>query len=105
STRDNMKIYQSLNAEVLAISVDSTHALRAFKESQNYNFTLLSDFNKEVSREYNVLYEEFHGMKGVSKRAAFVINKDREIVHSEILEDAHNIPDLDKLQETLSNLN
>lgn len=105
STRDNMKMYQSLDAEVIGISVDSHYSLKAFKEAQNYNFTLLSDFNKEVSRKYNSLYDEFHGMNGVSKRAAFVINKDRKIVHSEILENASQIPDLDKVQEVLDRLN
>lgn len=105
STRDNMKMYDALDASVLAISVDSHYALKAFKEAQNYNFTLLSDFNKEVSRDYNVLYEDFYGMKGVSKRAVFVIDKNRNIIHSEILEDSSKIPDLDRVQEVLSSVN
>lgn len=104
STRDNLKMYQALNAEIIAISIDSTYALKAFKESQNYNFTLLSDFNKEVSKAYNAYYETFHGMNGVSKRSAFVINKKGEIVYSEILDDSSQIPDFDKIQETLAAL-
>ena len=104
STRDNMKMYQSLDAEIIAVSVDSHYSLKAFKEAQNYNFMLLSDFNKEVSKDYNALYEDFHGLHGVSKRAAFVIDKNRNIVHSEILEDASQMPDLQKLQEVLATL-
>lgn len=104
STRDNLKIYQALNAEIIAISIDSTYALKAFKESQNYNFTLLSDFNKEVSKAYNAYYETFHGMNGVSKRSAFVIDKKGEIVYSEILDDSSQIPDFDKIQEALAAL-
>lgn len=102
TTRDNLKIYQALNAEIIAISIDSTYALKAFKESQSYNFTLLSDFNKEVSKAYNAYYETFHGMNGVSKRSAFVINKKGEIVYTEILDDSSQIPDFDKIQEALA---
>ena len=102
SIRDNMKIYESLKADVLAISIDSFFSLKAFKSSQNYNFTLLSDFNKEVSDQFGVLSQDFFGMKGVAKRSAFVINEEQKIIYSEILEDAGNIPDFKKIQEVLS---
>ena len=82
--RDNLNYYTSLGCVVLGISVDSIFTLAVFKEQQHYNFDLLSDFNKDVSAAYDVLMENFaFGMKGVSKRAAFVINKDGIIVHSE----------------------
>lgn len=105
SVRDNLKIYNSLDAEVLGISVDSCFTLRAFKEAQNLNFKLLSDFNKEVSKNYEAIYEDYFGMKGVSKRAVFVIDKRGEISHSEILEDADQLPNLPKVQEVLLSLN
>lgn len=104
TTRDNLKIYNSLNAEVIGISVDSFFTLRAFKEANNLNFTLLSDFNKEVSKSYDVLYEEFFGMKGVSKRAVFVIDDTGEIIHREVLEDFGNMPDFTKVQEKLASI-
>lgn len=105
STRDNLKIYNSLDAEVLAISIDSFFTLKAFKEANNLNFKLLSDFNKEVSAQYNSLYEDYFGMKGVSKRSVFVINKEGMVVHQEILEDSGKIPNLAKVQEVLASLN
>lgn len=105
TTRDNMKLYNSLDAEVIAISVDSTFSLKAFKEANNLNFTLLSDFNKDVSDAYGVLYEDYFGMKGVSKRSVFVINKSGEIVHKEILENSGDMPNLNKVQEVLAELN
>lgn len=104
STRDNLKIYNSLDAEVLGISIDSFFTLKAFKESNNLNFTLLSDFNKEVSAKYEVLYDDYFGMKGVSKRAVFVIDKEGNIIHSEVLEDSGKLPDLTKVQEVLAGL-
>jgi peroxiredoxin len=105
TTRDNMKLYDSLNAEVLAISVDSTFSLKAFKEANNLNYKLLSDFNKDVSEAYGVLYEDYFGMKGVSKRSVFVIDKSGEIIHKEILENSGDMPNLNKVQEVLVEMN
>ncbi|NBW69825.1 MAG: peroxiredoxin [Bacteroidetes bacterium] len=101
SIRDNMKIYESLKADVIALSIDSFFSLKAFKAAQNYNFTMLSDFNKEVSDRFGVLSQDFFGMKGVAKRSAFVLDEQQKIIYSEILEDAGNIPDFKKIQEVL----
>lgn len=75
SVRDNLDIYNKANATVLGISVDSLYTLHQFKEVQQINFTLLSDFNKTVSRDFGVLYDTFPAfkMQGVSKRAAFIL--------------------------------
>src|SRR6476659_856915 len=76
SVRDNLSHYNNLNARVFGISVDSLFTLAKYREDQRLNFPLLSDFNKDVSEAYGSLYETFgFGMKGVSKRAAFVIDK------------------------------
>ncbi len=76
NVRDELKEYGQLNAEVIAISVDSIFTLAKFKELQNYNFLMLSDFNKEVSRQFGTIYEDWiFDMKGVSKRSAFLIDK------------------------------
>jgi glutaredoxin-dependent peroxiredoxin len=105
SVRDNMSAYNSTNAAVLGISVDSPFTLGRFKEEQAFNFPLLSDFNKEVSTAYGAIYDEFIGwMKGVSKRAAFVIDKDGIIQYAEVLENAGEVPDFAKIQETLASL-
>ena len=53
--RDEMKEYEGLNAEVLAISVDTFFTLAKFKELQGYNFKMLSDFNKEASTAYGAI--------------------------------------------------
>lgn len=105
SLRDNINIYGGLNAEVLGISVDSLFSLGKFKAEQNINFPLLSDFNKTVSTAYETIYETFgFGMKGVSKRSAFVIDKEGIVRHSEVLEDAGKIPDFDGVQAVLKTL-
>lgn len=103
--RDNYNKYESLNAVVLGISVDSAFTLEKFKEEQGINFDLLSDFNKEVSRSYDAIYEEFvFGMKGVSKRASFVIDSKGVVRHQEILENAGDLPNFDAILDTLNSL-
>ncbi len=102
--RDNMKMFNSLNTKVIAISVDSFFSLKEFKKAQNLSFTLLSDFNKKASKQYGVLYDNFYGMKEVSKRAAFVIDRQGTVIHCEVLEDAGKMPDISTLRETLSRI-
>lgn len=101
TARDNLKLYNAYSTNVVGISVDSTFALKAFKKSNNLNFTLLSDFNKDLSKSFGVLNETFFGMKGVAKRAAFIIDKQKNILYTEILEDADQQPDFKKIQQTL----
>ena len=104
--RDNIADYKDMDAQVLAVSVDSLFTLEKFKEEQNLNFPLLSDFNKEVSPKYDSLYDEFVlGMKGVSKRSAFVIDKEGTVRYAEVLDSAGDLPDFAAIQSTLKNLN
>jgi peroxiredoxin len=105
SIRDNIASYNAVNAQVFGISVDSPFTLAKFKEEQHLNFPLLSDFNKEVSETYGAIYEAFIGwMKGVSKRSAFVIDKDGIIQYTEVLESAGDLPNFEAINSTLSNL-
>ena len=105
SVRDNLSRYDQLNAEVFGISVDSLHTLKRFKQDQQLNFRLLSDFNKEVSAVYGCLYDNFSfDMRGVSKRAAFVIDSDGIIQYAEVLENAGNQPDFAAIQSALETI-
>jgi len=105
SVRDNIALYNQLDARVLAISVDMVYSLAKYKAEQQLNFPLLSDFNKETSVAYDTLYETFSfGMKGVSKRSAFVIDKAGIVRYAEVLENASEIPDFEAIQKTLDKL-
>lgn len=105
STRDSIGEYEGLNAQVLAISVDSPFTLSKFKEEQSLNFPVLSDFNKEVARAYSALYENFvFGMKGVAKRSAFVIDGQGVIRYAEVLENAGELPNFEAVKNTLNAL-
>ncbi|WP_426584476.1 redoxin domain-containing protein [Mucilaginibacter sp. R-33] len=98
--RDSFGYYDDLNATILGISVDSPFTLARFKEENNYQFDLLSDFNKEVSTAYGAIYDQFvMGLKGVSKRAAFVIDEEQNIIYAEVLEDAGQLPNFEAIAE------
>jgi len=104
--RDNISTYSGLNADILGISVDSPFTLAKFKEEQKLPFDLLSDFNKEVSQAYDTYYETFVlNLKGVSKRSAFVIDKNGVVQYAEVLESAGDVPNFQAIQETLTSLN
>jgi len=106
SVRDQIAAFNSVSSEVLGISVDSPYTLAKYKEEQSLNFTLLSDFNKEVSLAYNSLYAVFgNGLRGVSKRAAFLIDKEGVLQYVEVLESAGEIPNLEAIKSLLVKLN
>lgn len=105
SVRDTQADYDHLNAEILAISVDSLFTLGKFKSIEGYNFQLLSDWNKETALAYGALYDEFvFGMKGVAKRSAFVVDKGGIIRYAEVLESAGDLPNFAAINETLKAL-
>jgi glutaredoxin-dependent peroxiredoxin len=106
NVRDDINRYQNANAEVLGISVDSMATLNKFKQLEGYNFRLLSDFNKEVSRLYDSIYEIwFSEMRGVSKRSAFIIDKEGVVQYAEVLENASDVPNFEAINRKLEVLN
>lgn len=103
SMRDALADFNDMDADVVAISVDSPFTLAKYKELENLNFPLLSDFNKEVSRQYGSLYDTFVlGLEGVSKRSAFVVDKEGVIRYAEVLESAGDLPNFAAVRETLA---
>ncbi len=105
NVRDNIALYNNANAQVLGISVDSPFTLAKFKEEQQLNFPLLSDFNKEISPAYGAFYDVFIGwMKGVSKRSAFVIDGAGVVRYAEVLESAGDLPNFEAINNILAAL-
>lgn len=103
--RDNLSFYSTLNCTVLGISVDMPFSLAVFKKEQHYNFDLLSDFNKEVIKAYDVYLKDFaFGMIGVAKRAAFVIDKNGSIVYSEETANPGVLPNFEAIKTAVSKL-
>ena len=95
--RDSMSRLNEANAQVYGISVDTFFTLKAFHDQQHFAFPLLSDFNKQVIREYGVFNEDMVGLKGIAMRAVFVIDKEGTIRHREVLDDARKEPDYEQV--------
>lgn len=105
NVRDGISMYHNDKADVVAISVDSAFSLGKFKETQNLNFDLLSDFNRTVTPLYPGFYETFAmGMKGVAKRAAYVIDGEGVVQYAEVMEKPGDMPDFNSINETLKAL-
>lgn len=101
--RDNLSAFNDLDAQVLAISVDSLFVLERFREVNNCNFPMLSDFNKSTIRSYGALHEAFDfNIQGVAKRSVFVIDGVGILRYKEILDDPSNFPDFEKVKEVLA---
>lgn len=91
--------------EVLGISVDGTFVQKAFAKYNNIKYPLLSDFNKEIIKKYDVVHENFvHGMKNVSRRSVFLVGKDGLIKYIEITENPGVQVNFDKIKEAVKNL-
>src|ERR1051326_1288744 len=102
--RDSLARLNDARAQVYGISVDTFFTLKAFHDQQHLTFPLLSDFNKQAIRDYGVFNEDMIGLKGIAKRAVFVIDKDGDVRHREVLDDARNQPNYDKVFAALSAL-
>jgi peroxiredoxin len=102
--RDSLSTLSQAQAQVYGLSVDTFFALKAFADHEKLTFPLLSDFNKQVIREYGVFNEDMIGLKGIAKRAVFVIDGDGVVRHREVLEDARNEPDYGKVFAALASL-
>ena len=104
SMRDALKDYEGLNCKVFGVSTDSPFALNSWAKEQGYQFPLLSDFNKDVARAYDSLYEELLGFKGVCKRSAYVIDKTGKVQYAEVMDNAGNLPNFDAIKACLKQL-
>lgn len=107
SVSEGFEKYSAMDAVVLGISVDSIFTQEAWAKANGITIPLLSDFNSTVSTAYGTKYADggfVLGMNGVSKRAAFVVNKEGNIAYAEVLENAGELPNFDAILETLKAL-
>ncbi|MDD2332770.1 MAG: peroxiredoxin [Mesotoga sp.] len=104
--RDSLANFDTMNAIILGISMDSPFANKAFKEQNSLSFQLLSDIGGGVSRKYGGVHEDFSGVKGlmVSKRAVFIVNKDGKIAYTWVSEDPRVEPDYAEISNQLKKI-
>jgi glutaredoxin-dependent peroxiredoxin len=99
---EDLAAWSGLNATVAGISVDSIWVNGRFTKEYGADFPLLSDFNREACTAFGVRNDDYFGMKGVSKRAAFVVARDGTVAWSWVTEDDSVLPDLAAVKRALS---
>ena len=101
--RDTMSNFNDLQAQVVGISVDAPFANKAFAGQNNLQFPLLSDYTREVSKQYGGLQDDFAGLKGysVSKRAVFIIGTDGMVKYIWVSENPGVEPEYDAIAAAL----
>jgi glutaredoxin-dependent peroxiredoxin len=104
--RDGSNKFNSLNAQAVGISVDSVFTLKVFAQTYNLQFPLLSDFNKKVSKAYGVIHDTWValGYRGVSKRAAFVLDGKGILRYKWVTDAPSNEPPYEEVLSALSKL-
>ena len=105
----DLSAYSSLNAVVYGISGDNPFAQEAWALKENITVPLLSDYEHQVARAYQVAYDSFLPqlnlpMGGVPKRAVFIIDQDGLIRYSESDDDARALPNFERVKARLSEL-
>jgi len=91
-------------ATVYGISVDSAFAQEAWVRMAGVKIPLLSDFRHEVTRAYDVVLPDLAGLGPASQRAAFVIDRNGIIRHSEQCASPRDLPDMAAVRSVLSSL-
>ena len=100
--RDDWSAWSEINASVVGISVNTPFVVAQWKQDLGLPFELLSDFNKDISAAYDAMYDEFFGLKGVSKRSAYIIGTDGTITYAWQSEDASLQPDMYAIKAALA---
>lgn len=102
--RDSMSQLNGLGAKLYGISTDTFFTLKAWGDQQKLGFPLLSDYNKDAIKAYDVVNPDMVGLKNIAKRAVIVIDKGGIVRYREVLDDARNEPDYEKLKQALGGL-
>ncbi|MBA4148628.1 MAG: redoxin domain-containing protein [Verrucomicrobia bacterium] len=96
--------YSDVNADVVAISIDTPFAQEAWAQKEKISITLASDLNKEVTKAYDVLFPMLAGVGDTAARAAFVIDKEGVIQYAEQTPTPKDLPNFTAVKETLAKL-
>src|SRR5271154_3938519 len=94
--------YESLNATVLGISVDSPFAQEAWALKEKISIKLLSDLNKTVTQSYDVVFPGLAGIGDTPARAAFVIDKQGKIAYAEQTATPKDLPNFEAVKAILA---
>ena len=96
--------YAGLNADVVAVSVDTPFAQEAWAQKEKIGITLASDLNKQTIKAYDVVFPMLAGAGDTAARAAFVIDKQGVVQYSEQTPTPKDLPNFQAVKDTLARL-
>ena len=104
--RDSIQALNSLNAQVVGISVNDPFTNKAFAEANKLQFPILSDYTRETVRKYNVFHDHFAGLAGytAAKRSVFVLDDDGIVRYRWVSDDPGKQPDYDAIKKVLAEI-
>lgn len=103
--QDRLAAFNDLDATVYGVSRDSPFTLNEFREQNDLEFGLISDYNKEIIDDYELPMDFADlGVYGVAKRSVFVVDADGEIAYSWVSDDPGVEPDYDEVEAAVENL-
>jgi peroxiredoxin len=99
--RDSLAQYNNVNAQVVAISVNDPWTNKAFAEKNNLSFPILSDYNRDTVKSYNVYHNDFGGLKGytVAKRSVFILDPNGVVTYKWVSDDPSKEPNYEDLRK------
>ncbi len=96
--------YSDMNADVIAISIDTPFAQEAWAQKEKISITLASDLNKQVIKDYDVVFPMLAGVGDTAARAAFVIDKAGVVQYSEQTPTPKDLPNFNAVKATLAKI-
>ena len=102
--RDSLAEFNKFNAQVVGIDVNDPWTNKAFVEKNSLSFPILSDYTRDVVRQYNVFHENFGNLKGytVAKRAIFILDQNGVVAYKWVTEDPSKEPNYEELKKAVA---
>lgn len=101
--QDRLAAFNDLDATIYGISRDSPFTLNEFRDQNDLEFGLISDYNKEIIDDYGVAMDFADlGVYGVAKRSVFVINAGGEITYAWSSDDPGVEPEYDEIEQAVA---
>jgi len=106
SFRDSLKGFTAVNAQVVGISVNDPWTNKAFADMNKLTFPILCDYARETVRKYNLLHNDFAGLKGytVAKRSVFILDDQGVVRYKWISDDPGREPNYEEIKTALNKL-
>ncbi len=104
--QEQLEQYNTMNAQVLGISVDPPFSQKVWMDQNNVTFPFLSDYNREVVNQYGVTLPNLAGLEGyvAAQRSVFVLDKDGIIRYKWVSDTPANEPDYDEVRQAVAQL-